>query len=237
MNKMFNIVKDYPMKNITILLIAMTILCAPLSGNAQTSGERIKFYQDYQRAVQEKAAIINANPDLKLEAMANGWYQQMAAGLKNAEDYANAVDVNNGNNGDAPLAGNGVCASATPFCTASGSTYLAGVDTGEGEVGITYGCLGSTPNPAWFFMRIGTPGDITITETNSANYDVDFILWGPFSSQYACSSLTADKIVDCSYSGDATEYIDIASSTVGQYYILLITNFSNIDLTPCKPTG
>jgi hypothetical protein len=214
------------MKTILILWITLTILGMPLSGKAQSHAERLRFYQYYQSAVQSKTAIINANPDLRLEALNNGWFQQMAAGLKNAEDYANGVGENSGN-GDDPLTGNGVCAYATPFCSSSGSTYPAGVSTGEGEVGPDYGCLGSTPNPAWFFLKIGAGGEIHITESNSFNLDVDFILWGPFTSQNNCGSLTSDKVVDCSYSGDATEYIDISSSSAGEFYILMITNYSN----------
>ena len=58
-----------------------------------------------------------------------------------------------------------------------------------------YGCLGSYPGPAWYFMQIGQAGDIIITISQNSgppNYiphDVDFICWGPFNSlSDGCSS-------------------------------------------------
>jgi hypothetical protein len=58
--------------------------------------------------------------------------------------------------------------------------------------------------------------------------DVDFILWGPFTSLAAgCSGLSTTNIVDCSYSISNTEVADIPNGLAGQFYILLITNFSN----------
>ncbi len=215
------------MKKITFLWFMLLLLSINLSMKAQNSSERLQFYNDYKTAVNNKTAIINADPVLYQGALNSGWFQQTATGLKNAEDCVNRVAGNKGGPEDSPTSSNGTCSTATPFCTQSGATYPAGVNTGTGESGPDYSCLGSEPNPAWFFLKIGTAGDLHITETNSSNYDVDFILWGPFTSQYACGSLTSDKVADCSYSGAAVEYIDIASASVGQYYILLITNFSN----------
>jgi uncharacterized protein (TIGR02145 family) len=50
-----------------------------------------------------------------------------------------------------------------------------------------YGCLSSQPAPAWFFMQVGSPGDIVITILQKTliggiELDVDFICWGPSSS-------------------------------------------------------
>lgn len=77
---------------------------------------------------------------------------------------------------------------AKPFCTDEnpmGITYPSGI-SGSTESYITApGCLGSTPAPAWYFMRINTPGDllIYISQTSiasGAGIDVDFACWGPF---------------------------------------------------------
>ncbi|MBI3519967.1 MAG: hypothetical protein HY062_11495, partial [Bacteroidetes bacterium] len=58
--------------------------------------------------------------------------------------------------------------------------------------------------------------------------DVDFICYGPFSSPTGgCGSLTAGNTVDCSYSTSASEVCTIPSAVAGQYYILLLTNYSN----------
>ncbi|MBA3972288.1 MAG: hypothetical protein H0X46_09130, partial [Bacteroidetes bacterium] len=44
----------------------------------------------------------------------------------------------------------GTCATAAPFCTASGTTFPASTST-TAPVGPNYGCLGSQPNPAWYY--------------------------------------------------------------------------------------
>ncbi|MFH1297456.1 MAG: T9SS type A sorting domain-containing protein [Bacteroidota bacterium] len=214
------------MKKITFLCMALFLWCITLSMKAQTNVEQLQFFKEYENAVSNKTAIINSDPELYQEALTSGWFQQVATGLKNAENYANGTIGNGGGSVKSPTVG-ATCETAEPFCTSGGTTYPAGVNTGTAQSGPNYGCLGSQPNPAWYYMLIGTAGDIHITETNSANVDIDFILWGPFPSQNSCTSLTASKIVDCSYSPQAVEYIDLATSQVGEYYILLVTNFSN----------
>ena len=90
----------------------------------------------------------------------------------------------------------------------------------------------------------------------STTRDVDFCIWGPYTEEevtsgYACTHLTTDKIMDCCYSAQydedvylgypAGEHNHHGSSTshgtinyhvpeVGEYYILMITNFSR---QPC----
>jgi len=211
------------MKKFTYLWIAILIVSIHSFTTAQTADERSQFYNDYLNAVKGKTALIKADPALFQEAIASGWFQQVAIGLKNASDYANGTI---GGDPDSPTVG-GTCETAEPFCTDGGSTYPAGVNTGNAQSGPNYGCLGSQPNPAWYYMKIATGGDIHITETNSSNVDIDFILWGPFASQNSCGSLTASKIIDCSYSSQPVEYIDLSTSQVGEYYILMVTNYSN----------
>jgi gliding motility-associated-like protein len=70
---------------------------------------------------------------------------------------------------------------------------------------------------------------ISQTSTSGAGLDVDFALWGPYSSLAAgCGSpFPTGTPIDCSYSTAATETVSIPNAQVGQTYILLITNFSN----------
>lgn len=122
------------------------------------------------------------------------------------------------------------CATAQPFCAGgtSGGTFPATVNGPPAETGPNYGCLGSEPNPAWYFLQISQAGNLDILINGNANQDVDFICWGPFSSLAGiCNSLTASNIIDCSYSSSPTETLNITSALVGQYYMVLITNFSN----------
>ncbi|MEX1121407.1 MAG: gliding motility-associated C-terminal domain-containing protein, partial [Balneolales bacterium] len=80
----------------------------------------------------------------------------------------------------------------------------------------------------------------TLNQTSAGNSDVDFILWGPFTSAQinttACNNLfdypdgntlIPNNVIDCSYSAAATEQIDIPNAIVGQHYLLLVTNFGN----------
>lgn len=123
------------------------------------------------------------------------------------------------------------CAEAGPFCTDNGMyMFPAGVDADHGEAGPDYDCLSSTPNPAWYYMRIATPGTFTIHMYSVPAVDIDFCCWGPFDDpiQPCPYGLTADKVVSCSFSVHAEEDCVIpASAQSGEYYLLVITNYSN----------
>ncbi|NOR86802.1 MAG: hypothetical protein GQ527_04275, partial [Bacteroidales bacterium] len=127
------------------------------------------------------------------------------------------------------IAQSDICEESEAFCTAEAMNFPAGVDNGTAMNGPDYGCLGSQPNPAWFHMLIDEPGSIQIDMFSKPLEDIDFICWGPFvDPTLACDGqLTTAKIVDCSYSPNATETCNIPNAQVGEYYILMITNFSN----------
>ena len=130
-------------------------------------------------------------------------------------------------------------------CSTSGSYTNS---TGIPSMG-NWGCLGSTPNAGWMSFGISTSGSVhlLLTQTNAAGtlIDVDFALYGPFSSASAgCPIDATTPQVDCSYSGSGTENIDIASAQAGQVYLLLVTNFNGGSGTisiqsnlPDNPTG
>jgi len=142
---------------------------------------------------------------------------------------------------------NNYCETSFPFCT--GITYdnPAGVNAGSGQAGPNYMCLASQPNPAWYYLLIDQPGDISIDIHSVPSHDIDFICWGPFTSNSApCTSeLTgigtpgshhadgpgggypAGNTVDCSYDASYQEWCFIPNTQPGEYYIFLITNYSN----------
>ncbi|MFT3908653.1 MAG: gliding motility-associated C-terminal domain-containing protein [Ferruginibacter sp.] len=127
----------------------------------------------------------------------------------------------------------GTCNGAQPFCSSNTYTYPASQNVPSlGGQGI-YGCLYTTPNPAWYYLQIANPGPMSIhivqTAVGGTNLlDVDYCLWGPFSSVAAsCGNLAASNIVSCSYSIAGDETATIPNGQAGEFYILLITNYSN----------
>jgi gliding motility-associated-like protein len=132
------------------------------------------------------------------------------------------------------------CQNAEPFCTQNGATFPASTNV-TAQTGPNYGCLETIPNPAWYYLKIDQPGNINIKLTNSADIDIDFVCWGPYNSlTNVCSALTGStsdcilfetypcgNIIDCSYSTQTVETINIQNAQTGKYYIVLITNFDN----------
>lgn len=142
------------------------------------------------------------------------------------------------------------CADSDPFCTSEIIQFTAPANVSQESIPDA-GCLHTRPCPAWFHMRINNPGQFIIhmegvDPASGQQRDIDFCLWGPFNNPTTpCTAqLTTNKIIDCSYSGNNTEdaYLGYQSGhnhhgsnhgTVnyhlpesGEYYILLITNYS-----------
>lgn len=155
---------------------------------------------------------------------------------------------------------NNHCINANPFCTSDYYEFESAYSDGDADEAADFGCIGAPRNPSWYYMRIGYSGPFVIHmeghDPNDPNslLDIDFCLWGPFTQQEvetgsACSLLTTDKIIDCSYSLAGVEdaylgyhvsqhtshYEDqLADGNItfhipqsGEYYLLMITNFSN----------
>ena len=147
---------------------------------------------------------------------------------------------------------NATCETAAPFCTDQGAyLFPAGVNSGSpcgstttascnepyscsNTPGQSYNCLSTAPNPAFYYLKIAEPGDLNIFMQSTPLVDIDFDCWGPFDNmETACDELACSNIVDCSYSISATEYCHINGAQTGEFYILLITNYSN---APCNIT-
>ncbi len=138
--------------------------------------------------------------------------------------------------GSNQLIGQGLlCEESEPFCTSNIYSFPAGTGGAPAQSGPAYGCLGTQPNPAWYHMRISVAGNLNILMYSTPSRDIDFICWGPFSDPYdpCVQQLTSNMIVDCSYSTAAQETCNIPNGQVDEYYILMITNFSN---QPCNIT-
>ncbi|HNP33331.1 MAG TPA: hypothetical protein PKN96_08565, partial [Flavobacterium sp.] len=124
------------------------------------------------------------------------------------------------------------CAGATAFCAGGSALTFQNSTNTSAQSGIDYECLGSQPNPAWFYMQISIAGNldfhISQTDNGGTPRDVDFIAWGPFSaSSCGSANLNPSTSVDCSFSPDPDEYFTITNAQVGQIYMVLLTNYSN----------
>jgi gliding motility-associated-like protein len=139
------------------------------------------------------------------------------------------------------------CFTANPFCSSSQYNF-PNATSGTAPSGPSYGCLTTRPKPIWYYMEIDVSGtiDISLQQTSGPNgtgsqRDVDFAMWGPFSSLNAgCNAIMAGGLppIQCSYSSSYSEDIGIGVSggtgsgastppaaQAGQFYIVLLTNY------------
>lgn len=135
------------------------------------------------------------------------------------------------------------CIESEPFCTSNLYSFPAGTSGTSAEPGPDYDCLNTTPNPAWYHMKIAVAGSFNIRMFSTPSEDIDFICWGPFLDPVdPCDGqLTLNKKVACGYSMATVENCEIPNGQVGEYYILLITNYSqnecNITFEKTSGTG
>ncbi len=121
------------------------------------------------------------------------------------------------------LLDNHFCSTAQQLCLDSSFAFSLFNNT-FAESGPDYGCLVTQPNPHWFIMQPIQSGDLQL----SISSNNDYIAWGPFNSlSNVCSQLTSSAIIGCSYS-PGIEVINISNALAGNYYVLLITNYSNV---------
>src|SRR5690606_12117157 len=131
---------------------------------------------------------------------------------------------------------NNTCEFAEPACP--GDEFGHDIPTvsggGDAENGPYYDCLYTQPNPLWYYIKIDQDGDIIFDlqqwsgpNQTGADYDVDFIVWGPFTEPTCGTALSASMVVDCSYSASSFETITIPDAQEGEYYMLLVTNWED----------
>lgn len=125
------------------------------------------------------------------------------------------------------------CQTAQSFCTSTTPVTVPNI-TGQPNTagGGVYGCLTTIPNPTYYYLQIQNSGNISVrisqTSTTNQPLDVDFVVWGPFANLNAtCTGISASNIVDCSYLPAAVETADIPAAVAGQFYLFLVTNFSD----------
>ena len=132
---------------------------------------------------------------------------------------------------------NTTCPDMDGICTDSLLIFPINANAGTAPAGNDYGCLGTQPNPSWFYFEVSQSGDINM-ELTSTN-DMDYVIWGPFAdlatAQGACGNLGMAPNplgnVDCGFLGGNIEYPTITGAVAGEVYVMLITNFSNVATT------
>lgn len=130
------------------------------------------------------------------------------------------------------------CENAYSLCNNLGVPFL---NTTNGPAASTvvdtaYGCLFTRPNQTWFYLPVNQSGDLQfLLQQNGVSGNtlitLDFVCWGPFSSTVAvcnAQNISADNIVDCGYGPGMPKTLDIPNATAGAYYVLMVTNFSNL---------
>ncbi|MGQ9847099.1 MAG: DUF7619 domain-containing protein [Bacteroidales bacterium] len=140
---------------------------------------------------------------------------------------------------------NDSCLESLQICSGYTYSYPLNINT-TAQTGPNYGCLYTQPNPAWYFIKVASGGDFIFNIVSPTGNDVDFACWGPFQDPSSpcvldltaactnCPNNTADStfypsgnLVDCSYDPAATETLHILNAQPNEYYIVVITNYSN----------
>ena len=239
--------------NITQTICSGTAQCVTLtfsSFESETALDRLSIYDGTQLSSDAHLGTFSGFPALPVISSSNesGGCLTLVFSSNGSTNFAGfAAVISCAECEDPNTVPTGLCEDAAPFCTDAdgGYQYPAATDTQspftQPDGSSNVGCLGSTPNPAWYFMKIAEDGDIAINIMGSNNggvsgtNDIDFILWGPFANQEEICGLATNltwandpaNIVSCSYSGSAVELATITGAVVGEYYVLLLTNFSN----------
>ncbi len=103
--------------------------------------------------------------------------------------------------------GSPVCETAEPMCSDNKGVKIFNNVTGVTSAG-TIGCLFDTPNPAWFFIKVGSTGKLNFQIIQNSDFDssgnptgapldVDFVSWGPFNTPNSnCTNLSYQCLND-----------------------------------------
>jgi hypothetical protein len=127
-------------------------------------------------------------------------------------------------------------ANVTAICTDTPVSFAAGINQTAASVenpNIDYDCLGSSPNPAWYYLEINATGTMAFDITNTNGFDIDWITWGPFADvadiNTSCASGGApfDAPIDCDYSTAGTGTLDLGTVGIGEIYVVMVANYSN----------
>jgi uncharacterized repeat protein (TIGR01451 family) len=191
----------------------------------------LSFYMNYQDALAGTNPIANPT-NYTLAVASNSLQIFVRVDLPGCDSLYNLLLIATPN-----CNVSSTCINANSLCDALGAPFINTQNLNINEPGANYGCLNLHPNPTWFYLPVSSPGTINlkieqysnINFTGGGNLDVDYIVYGPFTSPTApCyNALTASNIVGCSYSPASIEFPTINNAQTGQYYLIMTTNYSN----------
>jgi surface protein len=137
---------------------------------------------------------------------------------------------------DCPPLGCMIADNVTPICTDAPALFPAALNQTAASIdnpNINYGSLSTTTNPAWHYLKIDATGTMAFDISNSANIDIDWIAWGPFTdlAEINASCGTGATPFDTPLSDDYTTagsgVIDLGSVNAGEVYVVLVANYNN----------
>jgi uncharacterized repeat protein (TIGR01451 family) len=191
----------------------------------------LSFYMNYQDALAGTNPIVNPT-NYTLTVASNSLQIFVRVDLPGCDSLYNLLLIATPN-----CNVSSTCINANSLCDALGAPFINTQNLNINEPGANYGCLFSHPNPTWFYLPVSSPGTINlkIEQYSNINFtggnilDVDYIVYGPFTSPTApCyNALTSNNIVSCSYSPATIEFPTINNAQTGQYYLIMTTNYSN----------
>ena len=136
------------------------------------------------------------------------------------------------------------CQFAQPFCSDESENLtfpntIGDID-GLGEVG----CLNTTPNPAWYFIRIGTSGELVFDikqwvdadndsrlDSRERQLDVDFIAWGPFETSFVVCDVLSKG---CDLNGDGENIRPAECANNADDPEFYVNNLDNTNIIDCS---
>ena len=136
------------------------------------------------------------------------------------------------------------CQFAQPFCSDESERLTFPNNTGNLEGFGEIGCLNTTPNPSWYFLRIEDSGKLVFDirqwvdtdddqrlDRNERQLDVDFIAWGPFETSFVVCDVLA-KGCDLNNDGENIQPAECANNAdEPDFYI---NNQDNTNIIDCS---
>lgn len=132
------------------------------------------------------------------------------------------------------LAGGETCAEMQPICFSGDYKFKfdkekASTSTAwRSDRRSDFGCLSSSPGEQWFYFTTDEAGSATFDMKSYRDHD--YAIWGPYNSLNEAKSRCGNTgaPADCSYSGTAHEFANVANVQQGNFYTLLVTNYAKV---------